>query len=64
MMSEGAYMQEIDIIKNHRWSGLWNGVVIGMGVGYLLSGILLGILPIVMGLGIEFLQRKRLNNTQ
>jgi len=57
-------MQEIDIIKNHRWSGLWNGVVIGMGVGYLLSGILLGILPIVMGLGIEFLQRKRLNNTQ
>ena len=57
-------MQEIDIIKNHRWSGLWNGVVIGMGVGYLLSGLVLGILPIVMGLGIEFLQRKRLNNIQ
>ena len=52
------------VIKNHRWSGLWNGVVIGMGVGYLLSGLILGALPIAMGLVIEVLQRKRLNKTE
>ena len=50
------------VIKNHRWAGLWNGVVIGMGVGYLLSGLILGALPIAMGLDIEILQRKKLTN--
>ena len=52
------------VIKNHRWSGLWNGVVIGMGVGYLLSGLILGALPIAMGLVIEILQRKKLSKVE
>ena len=52
------------VIKNHRWSGLSNGVVIGMGVGYLLSGLILGALPIAMGLVIEILQRKKLSKVE
>ena len=52
------------VIKNHRWSGPWNGVVIGMGVGYLLSGLILGALPIAMGLVIEILQRKKLSKVE
>lgn len=58
-------MQENYLLKRHRWSALWNGVVIGMGVGTLMAlganGVL-GILPLGLGIAMEVLQRKRLNN--
>jgi len=54
-------MQEIDYVKRHRWSGLWNGVVIGMGLAWLLLGAYIGLLPLAMGIGLEWTQRKRLN---
>ena len=61
-------MQEIDYVKRHRWNALWNGVIIGIGVGTLLSvgpaaGIL-AILPLGLGIGVEWMQRKRLDREQ
>ena len=53
---------DINFVKRQRLSGLWNGVIIGMGVSYILAGLLLGILPLVMGIGLEYFQCKRLDN--
>ena len=55
-------------IKRHRMSALWNGVIIGIGVGTLLSvgpgaGIL-AIIPLGLGIGVEWMQRKRLDRAQ
>ena len=57
-------MQEINYVKRHRWSGLWNGVVIGMGFGMLLAGGIIGILPLVLGVSLEWTQRRRLDKAQ
>jgi uncharacterized protein (DUF2062 family) len=54
---------EINFIKRQRLSGVWNGVIIGMGISYILAGLILGILPLVMGIGLEYFQRKRLDKT-
>ena len=54
---------EGNFIKRQRWSGLWNGVVIGMGLGWLLWGSLIGILPLALGIGMEWMQRKRLRTS-
>ena len=51
--------QESFLIKRQRWSGLWNGVVIGMGLGWLLQYQLIGILPLVLGIVMEVIQRRR-----
>ena len=51
-------------MKRQRWSGLWNGVVIGMGLGWLLWGSVIGIFPLALGIGIEYMQRKRLSREQ
>ena len=56
--------QELNFIKRHRWSGLWNGVVIGMGVGWLVLGGFIGIFPLILGIGLEWVQRKRLSREQ
>lgn len=53
---------EINFVKRQRLSGVWNGVIIGMGISYILAGLILGILPLVMGIGLEYFQRKRLDN--
>ena len=57
-------MQELNCVKRHRWSGLWNGVVIGMGVAWLLLGAPIGLLPMGLGIGLEWSQRKRLDKAQ
>jgi hypothetical protein len=58
-------MQEINYVKRHRWSALWNGVVIGMGVFLLiLVGHPIGLLPIALGIGLEWTHRKRLDREQ
>ncbi|MBI2856520.1 MAG: hypothetical protein HYX93_06720 [Chloroflexi bacterium] len=54
-------MQEINLIKRQRWSGMWNGVVIGMGFGWLLRGEVIGIFPLALGIVMEIMQRKRLD---
>ena len=56
------------IIKRHRMSSLWNGVIIGIGVGTLMSvgleGGVLAVLPLGLGIGVEVMQRKRINREQ
>lgn len=46
-------IHELGLIKSQRWGGLWNGVVIGMGVGWLLFMQIMGVIPIVLGIIIE-----------
>ena len=46
-------------VKRQRWSGLWNGVVIGMGLAWLLTNDFRGILPLALGIGMEVFQRRR-----
>ena len=48
-------------MKRQRWSGLWNGVVIGMGLSWLLLQQWIGIFPLVLGIFMEVIQRKRLD---
>lgn len=42
-----------------RWSALFNGLVIGLGVQSLITGLPLGALFIAIGAGLEFWQRRR-----
>ena len=55
---------EVGHIKRHRWTAMWNGVVIGMGAFMLIGGLVLGIIPLIMGIGLEVLHRKRLDKQQ
>lgn len=55
---------EVGQIKRHRWTAMWNGVVIGMGAFMLIGGFVLGIVPLIMGIGLEVLHRKRLDKQQ
>ncbi len=48
-------------IGMQRWRALINGVVIGLGVGSIITGQPLGILFIAVGAGMEYWHRKRLN---
>jgi hypothetical protein len=58
-------MEDGSFITRHRWSALWNGVIIGMGISGFMSGLgLFAIIPFVMGIGLEVMQRKRLTREQ
>ena len=48
-----AEIHEVSLIRSQRWGGLWNGVVIGMGVGWLLFMLPIGVIPLVLGIVIE-----------
>lgn len=53
-------------IKQHRWSGFWNGVVIGMGLGWIFGGgsnmaVVMGLFPVVLGICMEVIQQRHLN---
>ena len=48
-------------MKRQRWAGLWNGVVIGMGLSWILLQQWIGIFPLVLGIFMEVMQRKRLD---
>ena len=56
--------QVVGNIKRHRWTAMWNGVVIGMGAFMIIGGFLLGIVPLVMGIGLEVMHRRRLEKQQ
>ena len=56
--------RETGNIKRHRWTALWNGVVIGMGAFMIIGGFILGIIPLIMGIGLEVMHRKRLDRQQ
>ncbi|MBI2935965.1 MAG: hypothetical protein HYY31_04050 [Chloroflexi bacterium] len=43
-----------------RWSALWNGIIIGLGVGNLPIYLPFGVVFILVGVGLEYWQRKRL----
>ncbi|MSQ11838.1 MAG: hypothetical protein EXR48_04000 [Dehalococcoidia bacterium] len=49
-------------LSGQRWSALWNGVVIGVGIAAILSGI--GVIFIVLGAGLEYWQRRRLRTQE
>ena len=46
------------LARRQRWSGMWNGIVIGMGIGWVILGNALGFLPIGMGIALEIIQRR------
>lgn len=53
-------------IKQHRWAGFWNGVVIGMGLGWIFGGdssmaFVMGCFPVVLGICMEIIQQRHLN---
>ena len=50
--------QGVSYAKRQRWSGLWNGVVIGMGLAWILFGQLIGVLPLGLGIIMEIMQRR------
>ena len=56
--------RELGRIKRHRWTAMWNGVVIGMGAFMIIGGFVLGIIPLIMGIGLEVMHRKRLDRQQ
>jgi len=51
-------------MKRQRWAGLWNGVVIGMGLSWILLQQWIGIFPLVLGIFMEVMQRKRLDTRE
>ena len=54
-------MEDGRFVTSQRWSALWNGVIIGMGITGVLGGLgLFSIIPLAMGIGLEVMQRKRL----
>ena len=61
--------QMLHHIKRHRWTAMWNGVVIGMGAFMTLAAVSggappLGIIPLALGIGLEVMHRKRLDKQQ
>ena len=55
--------------RNHRWSAFWNGVVIGMGLGWILvpkvegnslNIIMMGCFPIILGTIMEIMGQRRI----
>ncbi len=46
-------------IARHRWTAVWNGIIIGMGIVYLLLGNFLGMVLLAVGIGMEYWQRRR-----
>ena len=53
-------MFDDQFVRRHRLSGLANGVLIGMGVFFILFGALVGVISIAAGIGLEFWQRSRI----
>ncbi len=52
-----------DFVRRHRLSGLANGILIGMGITFLLAHNPFGIVSIVIGVLLEYWQRKRIPKT-
>ena len=46
-------------VGRHRWTALWNGLIIGMGIMYALIGNFPGIVLLALGIGMELWQRRR-----
>ena len=61
----GGFMNDQEpsasVDKRQRMSGLLNGVVIGIGIGSILESPVIAVLLICLGIGTEFVQRRRLN---
>ncbi len=53
-------MSDDQSLRRHRLSALANGILIGMGVFFVLIGGLVGLVSIAAGVGIEFWQRSRI----
>ena len=46
-------------IGRHRWTALWNGLIIGMGIIYIVIGNFLGVVLLAVGIGMEVWHRRR-----
>jgi hypothetical protein len=53
-------MYSDDFVRRHRLSGLANGVLIGMGLTFVMLGGLIGLVSIAVGVMLEFWQRRRI----
>ncbi len=47
-------------LRRHRLSALANGILIGIGIAFVLFGGFIGIVSIGAGVGLEFWQRTRI----
>ena len=47
-------------LRRHRLSALANGVLVGIGIVFVLSGLFYGLVGIVAGVGLEFWHRSRI----
>jgi len=47
-------------VRQHRLSALANGVLIGMGLFFILFGVLIGVVSMAAGIGLEVWQRRRI----
>ncbi len=54
-------MYDDQILKRHRLSALANGVLVGMGIIFLLFGSYIGAVSIIAGVGLEVWHRKRIS---
>ena len=50
--------------SGQRWSAMWNGIIIGLGVGYIAFNPLFGVIFIALGGGLEYWQRKRMQREE
>ena len=46
-------------IGRHRWTALWNGLIIGMGIIYIVIGNFLGVVLLAVGIGMAVWHRRR-----
>ena len=48
------------ILRRHRLAALANGVLIGVGIAFVLFGGLIGLVSVAAGVGLEFWHRSRI----
>lgn len=62
-MANSQSGQSMPNIQRQRWSALWNGIIIGLGLSSLMLGIIPGAVPLVLGIILEVYQRRRMQST-
>ena len=53
-------MFDNNLVKRHRLAALANGVLVGIGIAFVLFGGFIGLVSIAAGVGLEFWHRSRI----
>ena len=53
-------MFDHNLVKRHRLAALANGVLVGIGIAFVLFGGFIGLVSIAAGVGLEFWHRSRI----